>query len=254
MKKILTGLCMCWGNFCFIPGPKKWDEEARPYMLAWLPTVGVIMGIIWAACIVGLNYIVFPMAVGAVATWIPFVLSGFIHVDGFMDVSDATMSRGTLEKKRAILKDSRCGTFAIVSFIFVVLVEFGVMSTAAFYMETLDQLVRAVLIVALPRAVSSFLMMTLKPMDTSQYIEMKRDNKAEVFLLAQLVLWMVIALIIGRECFEGVLLTEALAIGGTVVSIFFARHELKGMNGDVAGYGIIWGELFGIISLALYMG
>ncbi len=48
MRKLLIGFCMSWGFFCYIPGPKKWDEEARPYMLAWLPTVSAIMGIIWA--------------------------------------------------------------------------------------------------------------------------------------------------------------------------------------------------------------
>ena len=42
---------MCWGTFCYIPGPKKWDEEARPYMLAWLPAVGAVMGALWALCL-----------------------------------------------------------------------------------------------------------------------------------------------------------------------------------------------------------
>ena len=122
---------MSWGNFCFIPGPKKWDEEARPYMLGWLPTVGAIMGLIWALCFYILFRVSLPvMAAAAILTWVPFVLSGFIHVDGYMDVNDAVMSRGTLEKKRAILKDSRCGTFAIVSLIFLVLVGFGFTASA----------------------------------------------------------------------------------------------------------------------------
>ncbi|MBO5994936.1 MAG: adenosylcobinamide-GDP ribazoletransferase [Firmicutes bacterium] len=255
MKKLFTGFCMSWGMFCYIPGPKRWDEEARPYMLAWLPTVGAIIGIIWAALMAGLNYISFPaMAFGAVATWLPFVLSGFMHVDGYMDVNDAVMSRGTLEKKRAILKDSRCGTFAIVSFIFLVLVEFGVLSSAASYLESLDALVRAAIIMTVPRAFSGLMMMTLKPMDTSQYQEMKRDKKAEAFLLAQLIFWIVIAAIITGEGFNYLLMTVSACILGTLISIFFARHELQGMNGDIAGYGILWGELMGIISLAVYFG
>ena len=224
-------------------------------MLAWLPTVGAIMGIIWAACIAGINCINFPAtAFGAVVTWIPFVLSGFIHVDGYMDVNDAVMSRGSLEKKRAILKDSRCGTFAIVSLIFLVLVEFGVLSSAAYYFESWVALARAVVIMTIPRALSGLMMMTLKPMDTSQYVEMKRDHKAEIFLIAQVIFWLVIAMIIGREGLTYVLLTAVMGALGTLISIFFARHELQGMNGDIAGYGILWGELMGIISLAIYLG
>ena len=106
MKKVFTGLLMCWGNFCYIPGPKKWDEEARPYMLAWLPTVGFIMGLIWGAFgILGTSFMLPYMACAAVLTWIPFVISGFIHVDGYMDVNDALMSRGDLTKKRRIPAD-----------------------------------------------------------------------------------------------------------------------------------------------------
>ena len=152
---------MSWGNFCFIPGPKKWDEEARPYMLGWLPTVGAIMGLIWALCFYILFRVSLPvMAAAAILTWVPFVLSGFIHVDGYMDVNDAVMSRGTLEKKRAILKDSRCGTFAIVSLIFLVLVEFGFMASAC--EAGTVAYARLVMIMTVPRAFSGLMMMTLK--------------------------------------------------------------------------------------------
>jgi len=241
---------MSWGNFCFIPGPKKWDEEARPYMLGWLPTVGAIMGLIWAMCFYILFRVSLPvMAAAAILTWVPFVLSGFIHVDGYMDVNDAVMSRGTLEKKRAILKDSRCGTFAIVSLIFLVLVEFGFMASAC--EAGAVAYARLVMIMTVPRAFSGLMMMTLKPMNTSQYIEMKRDHGAEVFLLVQTVLWIVIAALVSGGEPVKVLLTAGLCLLGTLVSIFMARHELQGMNGDIAGYGILWGELLGIVSLVL---
>ena len=239
---------MSWGNFCFIPGPKKWDEEARPYMLGWLPTVSAIMGLIWAFCFYIFSRISLPvMAVAAILTWAPFVLSGFIHVDGYMDVNDAVMSRGTLEKKRAILKDSRCGTFAIVSLIFLVLVEFGFMASAL-EAGTVN-MSRLVVIMTVSRSFSALMMMTLKPMNTSQYTEMKRDSKAEVFLIVQVLLWTAIAaLLSGGEALK-VLLTAGLCLLGTLVSIFMARRELQGMNGDIAGYGILWGELLGIVSL-----
>ena len=241
---------MSWGNFCFIPGPKKWDEEARPYMLGWLPTVGAIMGLIWALCFYILFRVSLPvMAAATILTWVPFVLSGFIHVDGYMDVNDAVMSRGTLEKKRAILKDSRCGTFAIVSLIFLVLVEFGFMASAC--EAGTVAYARLVMIMTVPRAFSGLMMMSLEPMETSQYTEMKKDDGVKAFLIAQAVVWFVIAAVVSRGAFTKVLITTCASIIGTLVPIFIARKELRGMNGDIAGYGILWGELLGIISLVL---
>ena len=290
MKKVLTGLLMCWGNFCYIPGPRKWDEEARPYMLAWLPTVGFIMGLIWGLIgILALKLNLPYLAAAALLTWVPFVISGFIHVDGYMDVNDALMSRGDLTKKRAILKDSRCGTFAIVSFVFLVLIEFGCMAS---FMDTgigqsfkpfMDALIssgfmslfsqgmgnglinaltdahdpKAILmafavIMTVPRAVSGFLMMNLEPMETSQYKAMTKDNKAAIFMVVQLVVLMVIAhTVCPRMDRFGLMMIMGLSFLGSLIPCFVARHQLKGMNGDIAGYGILWGELMGIIGLLI---
>lgn len=250
MRKLLIGFCMSWGFFCYIPGPKKWDEEARPYMLAWLPTVSAIMGIIWALLSLLISKLQLPyFAAGALITWLPFIISGFIHVDGYMDVNDALMSRASLEKKRAILKDSRCGTFAIVAMIFLVMMEFGFMTSA--YAEGLIYPAALVMIMAVPRGLSALMMMSLEPMETSQYIEMQKDNRARGFLILQLVIWAALAFAFSGGDRMRVLIT-VLACGiGTLASIFIARKELQGMNGDVAGYGILWGELLGMMSLII---
>ncbi|MEE3382628.1 MAG: adenosylcobinamide-GDP ribazoletransferase [Anaerovoracaceae bacterium] len=290
MKKVLTGLLMCWGNFCYIPGPRKWDEEARPYMLAWLPTVGFLMGLIWGLIGILAIKIQLPyIAAAAILTWVPFVISGFIHVDGYMDVNDALMSRGDLQKKRAILKDSRCGTFAIVSFVFLVLVEFGSMASfvdpgvGQSFKPFVDALIssgimqfftqgmgnglinaltdaqdpRTILmsfavIMTVPRAVSGFLMMNLDPMETSQYRMMTRDRKAGAFMVIQLLVLLVIAhSLCPRVDRFGLMMIIVLSFLGSLISCFIARHELKGMNGDIAGYGILWGELMGIVGLLI---
>ncbi len=290
MKKVFTGLLMCWGNFCYIPGPRKWDEEARPYMLAWLPTVGFIMGLIWGLLAILILKLQLPyLAAAAFLVWVPFVISGFIHVDGYMDVNDALMSRGDLQKKRTILKDSRCGTFAIVSFVFLVLIEFG--SMASFvdpgvgqsfkpFMDALinsgllqffsqgmgNGLINAMMgghssgtilmyfavIMTVPRAVSGFLMMNLEPMETSQYRTMLKDTGAAVFMAVQLLVLLIIAhSVCPRVDRFGLMAIMILSFLGSLISCFIARHQLKGMNGDIAGYGILWGELLGMIGLLI---
>ena len=50
----------------------------------------------------------------AVMTVYPFLISGCIHLDGFMDVNDAVMSRRPLEDRQRILKDSHVGSCAVI--------------------------------------------------------------------------------------------------------------------------------------------
>ena len=95
MKQYLTGFFMAWGNFCALPCPcKRWDTNATPLMLGFLPSVGVIIGAIWAALYFAAVYFGLPyLVVAFLVTFLPFALCGFLHMDGFMDCSDAILSR-----------------------------------------------------------------------------------------------------------------------------------------------------------------
>ena len=107
-------------------------------------------------------------------------------------------------------------------------------------------------IMTVPRAVSGFLMMNLDPMETSQYRMMTRDRKAGAFMVIQLLVLLVIAhSLCPRVDRFGLMMIIVLSFLGSLISCFIARHELKGMNGDIAGYGILWGELMGIVGLLI---
>ena len=48
--KYITGFFMTWGNFCTLPCPcKLWDGKYKSIMLGFLPAIGLIIGLIWAA-------------------------------------------------------------------------------------------------------------------------------------------------------------------------------------------------------------
>ncbi len=105
MKKYWNAFWMCQSMFCSIPCPAHiWDEEARPYMLLFLPVIGLEMGLLW--CLTGLTcrWLKFPsMVSGLVLSLLPYFVIGFIHLDGYMDVTDAVGSYRDLEKRRMIL-------------------------------------------------------------------------------------------------------------------------------------------------------
>ena len=84
---------MAWGMFCWIPCPyKQWREEDRLAQIGMFPLVGTCIGAIVCLCMWALWYIgAGAILTGALLTGAYFLLTGFIHLDGFMDCSDAIM-------------------------------------------------------------------------------------------------------------------------------------------------------------------
>ena len=46
-------------------------------------------------------------------------------------------------------------------------------------------------------------------------------------------------------------LVSAFTALGCLIAIQYAKKNLGGMSGDIAGFGIIWGELMGVFALVL---
>ena len=62
--KLITGFFMAWGNFLTLPCPLKlWDSNLKNYMLGFLPSVGLIIGLIWGAVCILLMTLNLPFLV-----------------------------------------------------------------------------------------------------------------------------------------------------------------------------------------------
>lgn len=116
MKEYLHGFIMCQSMFCAIPCPVQlWDENARDRMLPMLPIVGLEIGALWALLGWVTGQLGLPALVrGLILGVYPYLATGFLHLDGFMDVTDAVKSCRDLAKRREILKDSHVGSFAVI--------------------------------------------------------------------------------------------------------------------------------------------
>lgn len=276
--KYFTGLMMAWGNFCSLPCPaKRWDNNYTSLMLGFLPLIGLVIGIIWSAIYFGLVYLGFPFFVVAfLITFLPFALCGFMHMDGFMDCCDAIMSRRPLEERQRILKDSNTGAFAVVSMIFLILGYFCFLSTAV---TTGVDFANMIMIVVLSRGVSGLHVLICKPMGQSQYAQMREETEVlvnseasegseipETVEVAEsskstkkqgIILLCVLLAIISALAFwsSSYLIATALVSAftalGCLIAIQYAKKNLGGMSGDIAGFGIIWGELMGVFALVL---
>ena len=167
MKRLITGFFMSWGMFCAIPCPlKRWDEGAKGFMLLLLPVIGAMLGAIWALAAFLLRMVVLPGLITAgLLTVIPYLLTGFIHLDGYMDCCDAILSRRDIEERRRILKDSHTGAFAVIALAVLILLVFSFLTGLSG-----DEPVWCLIFLpAASRCVSALSVMNLCPMPGSSY-------------------------------------------------------------------------------------
>lgn len=242
--KVIRAFFMCLGMFSALPCPwRPWDEDARGLMTACLPLVGAMIGGLWYVLSL-LGRALLPDALtAALIAALPFLLTGFMHLDGFMDTSDAILSWRPLEQRQTILKDVHCGSFAVVA---VVLLTTG-MFAAASDVRT-DDMRPLVLIPVASRCMSAFCVTMLKPIGHSEYAQMEHNLGTPLAAVAMLLLTALIGGIwIGTV---GLVCVAATVLGYALAMIWSAR-TLQGVSGDLAGHALCIGELCGLIALAI---
>ena len=237
MKQLLHAFAMCQSMFCAIACPWHiWNEKARDKMLLFLPIIGLEIGAIWA----GLAYLARLIGLPALVTGVilcacPFVLSGFIHLDGFLDVADAAGSCRDLQRRREILKDPHVGSFAVIGCVLLMLAQYALFASVP---ESADLRI-LILIPVTSRCCSVLAVSVLRPMHTSQYAARKK-SKGQICLLTVMLCVAVAAgfLFSGKYGFAllGCLIGYGLALRR-------GYRSLNGMNGDISGYALTVGEL-----------
>ena len=244
MKKYLYAFVMCQSMFCAIPAPQAWDEKAKDKMLLFLPIVGLEIGALWAALAWLCRLLNLPALVaGLVLCAYPFLITGFIHLDGFMDVTDAVKSWRDLERRREILKDSHVGSFAVIGIALLMLAQFAFFSSAPAEANSLI----LIFIPAVSRCGSSLAVTGLKPRSTSQYADQKKPKSHIVALSMMLCLFLAAGfLLCGKYGFA-----LAGCLVGYGLALLRAYRSLDGMNGDISGYALTIGELCAVAVYAL---
>ena len=190
----------------------------------------------------GFVYIYHLFIAAFVLAVLPFVVSGYIHLDGFMDVTDAVKSYRSLEKRREILKDSRVGAFAVIGCIILFIGQFAIFASIE-----LTNTAALIFIPIVSRCCSSLVLNTFKKISESQYIGVAKNKSQIVVLTAQLLLASVLSFIV---CGKTAIAVVAV-VTGYALALSKAYKSLEGVNGDVAGYALTISEFCGVLVLAL---
>lgn len=247
MKDYGIAFIMTQSMFCALPFPcRAWKEEARSKMLLFLPVVGLEIGALWVLADWLLNYMNIPTFVGGlIMCALPYLLTGFIHLDGFLDVTDAIGSWRSLEERRKILKDSHVGSFAVIWCGLLLLAGFTLFASVP---ETADSW-SLLLVPVISRCCSALAVALLKPMGSSQYAGSQSSTpKWHTVVLVTVLLGCIVAgfLLFGKYGFA---LVGGLA--GYGFAIAKSYRCLEGMNGDISGYCLTISELCAVAVYAL---
>jgi adenosylcobinamide-GDP ribazoletransferase len=234
--------------FSVIPPPYHlWNDLCLNLMLPYFPVIGILLGLIWwgLAELLMLSAIHIMLTAGLL-TVTPFLLTGFLHLDGYMDTSDAILSRRPLEEKLRILKDPHKGAFSVSMVAVLYVLQFAAVYAAVDFGRTLTPLV---FISVISRCCASISLLSLNVMPQSGYASMFRLNTRvshKVFVIT-----ITVSTIAAAYLFAGFhgLAAVLSAVAGFSGAMAYSYKELKGVSGDLAGFSLVISELCGLIML-----
>ena len=130
--RLMRAIAIAFSTYSRIPMPRvDWSEENQRYSMCFFPLVGLAVGLalwlwLWLCDLWALG----AFARGALGAALPLLVSGGIHMDGFMDTLDAMASWQPREKRLEILKDVHTGAFAVMGCGAYLLAMAGILSEA----------------------------------------------------------------------------------------------------------------------------
>lgn len=232
-----------------IPMPTvEWTKERMRYVMCFFPVVGILQGIFLGAWFyVSLEVLNLSALTTALAgTGIPLLVTGGIHMDGFLDTMDALHSYGDRKKKLEILKDPHIGAFALISMAVYMLLYVAVIYEYTLLLEHCGRGMLSVLLMfifVMERAFSGLSVVSFRPAREdglaagfAKASEKKREKAA-------LVLWILVCpgilLFAGSRGLVG---AGTMGVALTVVHILvfgwyyrMSKKEFGGVTGDLAG-------------------
>ncbi len=234
--------------YSVIPMPvTEWKREHLRHVMNAFPFVGIVIGSLMYIFIKPCFNISLPPAIRAVIlTFIPVLITGGIHLDGYIDTIDALSSHKPRADKLKILKDPHVGAFSMIRLCFLLLFifafwfslpetglppllcrnEFLLFTMIYFYSRSLSGLS----VLTFPLAEGSGLARTFSGEEEGG--QNRIDKKAVAIQTVEVILGLIIL------CLSGILGTLA-AITGVIMYLYYRRisvREFGGVNGDQAGW------------------
>lgn len=232
--KLLQSCIIAFAMYSQIPMPKTdWNKENMKYAMCFFPLVGLVLGLILMGAAELMRFFqASPLFFSIIMTLVPIAVTGGIHMDGFMDTSDALGSYGDREKKLEILKDPHTGAFAVIGVVCYLLLSVAVWSEAG---ETV--VLPAAAGFVLSRALSGYAVAGFQPAKDSGLASTfhNASHKKVVKLSMVFYILVTIAILIWYEPWMAA--AEILCAGAAfLLHRYNCSRIFGGITGDLAGY------------------
>ena len=238
---IINSFFIALSMYSRIPVPRvDWKKENMRYAMCFFPMIGVAIGAVMYLA----GWLLDKVAVGTlfrgvVFTLIPIIITGGIHMDGFMDTMDALGSWGDREKKLEILKDSHAGAFALLG------MGCYLMWSVAVWSELPAEVLRVCGVsFVLSRALSGFSVVTFPAARNSGLLKMFQDGAQKKVVRITMCLY-VATVVIMMAVMDARAMTGAVA-GAMIAFLYYivvSRKQFGGVTGDLAGFFLETAEL-----------
>lgn len=242
----LESLFVALSTYSAIPVPQfEWNERNMKYSICFFPAVGIVCGLalwLWSLLCshLGLSGLLFA----AVAVCIPLLISGGIHMDGYMDTMDALASHQPRERKLEIMKDPNCGAFAVIYCSVYLLLDLGLLYEL--YLQGAVSVYCPVYV--LSRSLSAFCAVNLPNARKSgmlcAYTQNADRNKVTAAMLLAAAATGALLLLLSPIMGGCVLLAAVLAL---LLYRRTAMKEFGGVTGDTSGFFLQLCELFCLV-------
>lgn len=227
----------------------EWKEEDMKYVFVFFPFVGgIIGGLVFAWNILCREFEIGEIARTLGIPAIALIISGGIHVDGFMDTSDAFCSYREKEKKLEILKDPHIGAFAVISFVVLGLLYIAGISQ----IQDRNLMLLVCISFVFSRVLSALAAVFFPSAKAGGTLAYFADHSAKI--IVRIALFLEVACCVAAMIFIHPVFGAVVAGCAGLCFLFYylkCKKELGGITGDTEGFFVVICECSVVIAAAI---
>lgn len=244
MKRAAQAALCAFAYFTIVPmGRYACGLAPDALALSFLPLVGLAVG----ASSGLFGALAFRLAgdpwQAVTALCVAVIVTGAVHVDGFLDCCDGVLVSAPPQRRLEILKDPRHGTFAVAGMALLTLVWFNSLARIA-----PDRFLVALIFAAMLSRVAILPNVWLFPYARSGAMARTFETRPSIIAYAGfLAVCAILALVLGRA---GVVAFVVAHFSSWLTARFSARRLGGGLTGDVYGALIVVSETAALLCIA----
>ncbi len=218
----------------------QWTEENETYVLCFFPVVGIAIGLFSYLWVLLSGFLSMRAALRTVILMVlPVLVSGGIHLDGFLDTCDALSSCRGKEERVRILKDPHTGAFALIWGIVYFLLLYGILDSLSgrmvwvyLFCFVISRSLSAISVVSFPKFSSG---------GTVTAFSRNASDRTTRIVCACFLFSAAVCMFFIQPVYAGAAIFGALL--AFVLYYRCAMHSFGGINGDLAGFFLSLCEL-----------